>query len=100
MVYVGDTGHNDEGEVVKEPPNGGIDGRIVDMVHLCRGKLRVSSLPSHHVPDDQDGEHAEAGGRAPVDQGVSEEEVFDNLVVPSTHAKTDVEDRPLPPLRS
>lgn len=99
MVNVGDTGHDDEGEVVKEPASYGVQSRVVDLVNLLRVQVVVPALPADQVPDDDKREDAQAGGRAPVDQGVAEEEVLDNVVVPTTHAQTDVENGPLPPLR-
>ena len=93
------SGHDDEGQVVEEPPNNGVEPGVVDLVDIVLGKLLVAALPSDQVPGDQGGKDTQAGGRAPVDQRVAEQEVLCDLVVPAAHPKSDMEEGPLPPLR-
>lgn len=100
MVDVGDTSHDDEGQVVEEPANDGVDAGVVDLVNVELGKLPVPSLPAEDVPDGQKTKDTEPGSRAPIDEGVAEKEVLDDLVVPAAHPETNVQNGPLPPLRS
>lgn len=72
----------------------------MDLVDIGLFKLVVSSLPADQVPDYHKSEDAHGGCGAPVDERVSEEEVLDDGVVPTAHAETDVENGPLPELRS
>lgn len=100
MVHVGYARHRDEGEVMQEPAHRRVQTGVIDVVHVGEAEFIVAALPADEVPDEDHAEDAEAGGAAPVDEGVAEEEVFDDAVVPRTHAETDVEDWPLPELRS
>lgn len=99
MVDVGDTGHGDEGEVVKGPADGGVDAGVVDVIDIGLLEIVVAALPAKQVPDDQEAENTEGGGRAPVHERVAEEEVLDDVVVPAAHAQANVQYRPLPELR-
>lgn len=56
-------------------------------------------MPSQNVPHHHKANNADADGGAPIDQRVSEKEVLDNVVIPATHAKANVQNGPLPPLR-
>lgn len=96
VVDVGDTGHGDEGEVVQEPADDGVDAGVVNVVNVVLAELVVAALPADGVPCDDQSEQSERGGAAPVHERVAEEEVLDNVVVPTTHAETDVQERPLP----
>ena len=98
MVNVGDTSHGDEGQVVQEPAEHGVDARVVEVVDLGPSELVVAALSADRVPSDHDEEEADREGRAPVDERVAEQEVLDDMVVPAAHAETDVQEGPLPGL--
>lgn len=96
MVDVGDASHGDEGEVVEEPADDGVQTRDADMVNVFGRQLVVATLPTNKVPDENQAEDAKRGRAAPVDEWITEEEIFDDLVIPGAHTKANVEDRPLP----
>ena len=96
VVHVSHTSHGDEWQVMEEPTDHGIDPGVVEMVDLSPGEFVEASLPADGVPCAHAKEEDEGEGGAPVDDRVAEEEVFDNVVVPSAHAKSNVEERPLP----
>ena len=96
---VSDTSHDDEWQVVQEPSDDWVDTSIVDLVDLRLLQLVVATLPSDEVPEDDEAQEAQGGGGTPVDDWVAEEEVLDDGVIPAAHTETDVQDRPLPPLR-
>jgi hypothetical protein len=98
VVNVGDTGHGDEGQVVQEPAEHGVDAGVVEVVDLGPGELVVAALPADRVPGDHAEEEDDREGRAPVDERVAEQEVLDDVVVPAAHTKTDVQEGPLPGL--
>ncbi len=50
----------------------------MDLVNIALLQLVVSALPAKKVPHQHGGEDAETGSRAPVDDGVSEEEILDD----------------------
>jgi len=99
VVHVGDARHGHEGEVVQDPAEDRVDARVVDVVDVGRLELVVAALPADEVPDHEEAEGAQGGRGAPVDEGVAEEEVLDDVVVPAAHTETDVQDWPLPELR-
>lgn len=99
VVNVGDTRHDDKGKVVQEPADDGVDAGVVDLINLKVAELLEPALPSHNVPCHNSGDKAERGGGDPVDERVAKKEVLDNVVIPAAHAKADVQDGPLPPLR-
>lgn len=86
----------------------------MDVVDVRGFEFGVAALPADQVPGDEQPEDAEGGGGGPVDEGVAEEEVFDDWgelvekgerekgertgVVPAAHAEADVEEGPLPEL--
>lgn len=88
VVDVGHTGHGDEGGVVQDPTDDGVDAGVVDEVDVGLAEFVVAALPADKVPEDEQAEDAQAGGGAPVDDGVAEEEVLDDEVVPGAHAET------------
>ena len=96
VMNVSHTRHSDEGEVMQEPADDGVDAGVVEVVDLGPGELVVAALPADRVPREHEEEEAEREGRAPVDGRVAEEEVLDDVVVPAAHAQADVEDGPLP----
>lgn len=98
VVHVSDTGHGDERQVVQEPADDGVDAGVVEVVDLGPGELVVAALPADGVPGEHAEEDDERKGRAPVDERVAEQEVLDDVVVPTAHAEADVEQRPLPGL--
>ena len=96
VMDISDSSHGDEGQVVQEPADHGVDTGIVDLVDFSLRELVVATLPADEIVGYQQEEDSERDGTAPVDKGVTEEEVLDNVVVPTAHAETDVEKRPLP----
>ena len=56
VVHIRDSGHGDEGKVVQEPADGGIDAGVVDLVDIGLAQLLVASLPADQVP-----QHEETG---------------------------------------
>ena len=78
MVNIGDTSHNNERQVVQEPSNNRVDTSIMDLVDIDLLQLIITALPSDKVPEDDEAEDAEGGGRAPVDDWVAEKEVLDD----------------------
>jgi len=100
VVHVSNTSHDNKGKVVQEPAGQRIQSCVVDVVDLALGEIVNASLPSKDVPDDDQTGNTKRSGGAPVDERVAEKEVLDDVIAPTTHAKTDVEERPLPPLGS
>lgn len=100
MVNVGDTRHDDKGKVVQEPADDGVYAGVVNLLNLKVVELLESALPSHNVPRHNKSDKAERGGGDPVHERVTKKEVLDNVVIPAAHAKADIQDGPLPPLRS
>lgn len=114
MVHICDTSHGDKGNVVQEPANNGVETGVVNVVNVHGLEVIVATLPADEVPGNIEGEDTERGGGAPVDDGVTEEEVLDNcdrlgytyqnhgglltIVVPTAHAETNMEEWPLPEL--
>lgn len=91
-----DSGHGDKRQVVQKPADDGVDAGVVEVVDIALGEVVVAALPAYAVPDDHQTEDGEGCGTAPVDEGVAEEEVLDDVVVPAAHAEADVEEWPLP----
>lgn len=75
---IGDTTHQDEWKVVQEPTDNGVDSGIMDVVHLVEAEVGVATLPADDVEAEECGKERKREGTNPVDEGVSEEEVFDN----------------------
>lgn len=98
VVHVGDTRHNNKGEIVKEPASHGVKSRVVNLVNIVLVEFFETTLPSQDVPNNDEANNTERYSRAPVDKGVTEEEILDDVVVPTTHSETNMQDRPLPPL--
>mgnify|MGYP005989195533 CR=1 FL=1 len=98
VVDVGDTGHDDERQVVQEPSNNGVDTRVVHLVEFLLVEVLEATLPAQDVPNNSQTDESQSHGASPVDEGVSEQEVLDNVVIPAAHTKTNVKDGPLPPL--
>ena len=85
---------------MEKPAYNGIKSGVMDLIGLRRFKLVVSALPADEIPCHHRAKNTKGEGAAPIDNGVAEEEVLDDVVVPAAHAKADVEDRPLPELGS
>lgn len=100
VVHVSNTSHDNKRKVVQEPSSKRVQGRVVNVVNLVLGEVVDASLPSEDVPDDDKTSNTERSGGTPVDERVAEKKVLDNIITPPTHAKTNVEDWPLPPLGS
>lgn len=99
VVNICHTCHDNKWKIVENPANNRIQPGIMDMVNVGLAEVFIASLPADKVPKDQDTKHAQAGSAAPVNRRVSEEVVFNNAVVPGTHAKANLEYRPLPEFR-
>lgn len=85
MVDVGDSSHDDERKVMKEPSQNGVKTRVVDLVNIVLGQIIKSSSPSKNVPNSNQADGTQRSRRSPVDERIAEKEVFDNLVIPSAH---------------
>lgn len=62
MVDIGDTTHEDEGEVVQEPANDGVDTGVVDVVHVVLSQVGVATLPADQVEDEEETEEGDGEG--------------------------------------
>jgi hypothetical protein len=100
VVNIGDTSHGDEWQIVKEPTNDWIYGGIMNLIDIGLLELVVTTLPSYKIPHNEKSNESQACSRAPIDERVAKEEVLDNGIIPSTHAKTNMEKWPLPKLGS
>lgn len=78
VVDVGDTAHSHEGKIVEDPTDDGVDSGVVDLVNIGLLKVVVTALPADNVPDYDKTKDAETGCAAPVDEGITEEEVLNN----------------------
>lgn len=96
MMNVGNSGHGNEGKVVQEPTNDGIDTGIVEVVDIALREFVVAALPANAVPDDHEAENGKGGSGSPVYEGVAKKEVLDNVVIPAAHTETNMEEWPLP----
>ena len=99
-MHVRHAGHGHERQIVQEPPKDGVQAAVVDLVDFLLLELDVTTLPAHDIPGGEQSDEQEAEGTTPVDCRVAEEEVLYNVVVPPAHSEADVEDGPLPELRS
>ena len=84
-MHVSYTSHGNEGEVVQEPADNWIEAGVVEVVHLSPGELIEAALPADSVPCEHPKEEDDREGRAPVDCRVAQEEVFDDVIVPTAH---------------
>lgn len=66
------------------------------MINISHRQLGVPALPPDKVPKDCQAKSTKRCCTAPIDERVPEEEVLDGVIVPATHAKTHVQNRPLP----
>lgn len=82
--------HGNERNVVQDPSNGRIDCRVMDLVNIGLLQIVVSTLPAYDVENHDEAKDTKTGSTAPVDCRVSKEKVLDDIIVPSTHAETDV----------
>jgi len=78
VVHICNTSHEDEGEVVKEPPNNRINTGVVDVINVSKRQIGVATLPADEVEEDEEAEEWKRGGTCPVDKRVTKEEVFDD----------------------
>jgi len=78
VVHVRNTAHEDEGKVVKEPPNDGVDTGVVDVINVSKREISIATLPADEVEDDEEAEERKRGGTCPIDEGVAKEEVLDD----------------------
>lgn len=58
VVDVGHTGHGDEGCVVQDPADDGVDAGVVDEVDVRLAEFVVATLPADEVPEDEQAEDA------------------------------------------
>lgn len=99
VMDIGDSCHCNEWEVVEEPSNHWVDTGVVDLVDLRLVEIDVAALPADEIPYNNKSKEGESGGRSPVHEWVTEEEIFDDGIVPAAHTQANVQDRPLPELR-
>lgn len=85
---------------MEKPAYDRIKSSIMDLINLPRLELLVPALPADEIPCHQCAKDTKRYSAAPINNGVAKEEVLDDVVVPAAHAKTNVQDRPLPELRS
>ena len=78
VVNVSDATHGDEGQVVQEPAEDGVEAGVVDLVEVGGGQVGKAALRADGVECDEGAEEAEGERGAPVDKGIAEEEVFDD----------------------
>lgn len=95
-MNIGNTAHSYKWQIVQKPSNHRIKASVMDLVDFSLLEVVEASLPTDQVPEDNEAEDAEGSSGAPVDGWVTKEEVLDNLVVPTAHAETNVENGPLP----
>lgn len=98
VVHVGDTRHDNKGEIMEEPSSQGIKASIVDLIHIVLSELPKATLPAKNVPNSNETDNTERRSGAPVNERIAKKEVLDDIIIPATHTKTNVQDRPLPPL--
>ena len=84
---------------MQEPAHNRIETRVVYVIDFLLAQLIIATLPAYGVPSDQKGEDTKRSGTAPIHKGITKKEVFYDIVIPTTHAETDVKERPLPELR-
>jgi hypothetical protein len=113
MMDIGDTAHGKEWQVMQGPTNNWVNTGVVNLINVGLLQVGVPALPSNSVEDDNQTEDSETGSATPVDEGITEKEILHDLrllvnvyhvvddyeltvVVPSTHAETNVKERPLP----
>jgi hypothetical protein len=99
VMYIGNTSHGHKRKVVKEPSENWVESGVMNLVNIGLFEFGVTSLPADQVPHNHKSGNAESSGRSPVDQWVSKKEVLHDRVIPTTHAKTDIKNWPLPELR-
>jgi hypothetical protein len=100
VVHVSNTSHDNKRKVVQEPSSQRIQGCVVNVVDFLLREVVNTSLPSKDVPNDDQASNTKRGSRTPVDEWVAEKEVLDDVIAPTAHSKTNMEERPLPPLGS
>lgn len=78
MVYIGDTAHRHEGDVMQNPANDRINTSIVDLINVRLLEIVVTALPANKVEDDNESEYNKTGSTTPVNCRVAEKEVFND----------------------
>lgn len=78
VVHVGDARHGEEGQVVQEPAEHGVQARVVEVVDFGGREICVAALPAHDVKGQGEEEEDERREAGPVDERVAEEEVFND----------------------
>lgn len=99
MMDICNSGHCHKWQIMQEPSNYRVKSGVVDLVDVGRLQFVITALPTDQIPDYHKSKDAEGGSRAPIDNGVAEKEVLDDIVIPTTHTKADIENWPLPELR-
>jgi hypothetical protein len=115
VMDIGYTTHSNEREVMQHPPDDGVEAGVVELIDFRLLQVVVAALPAHGVEEHEQYVDSKAGGADPVDERVAEKEVFYDwillehiqpsqgegltVVVPATHAETNIKDRPLPERR-
>ena len=63
---------------MEDPTDDRVDSGVVDLVDLALLEVVVASLPTDNVPDDNQAKDTQTGCAAPVDEGVTQQEVLDD----------------------
>lgn len=98
VMDVGYARHDNKRQIVKEPADHRVDAGVVNLINLLVVQVFAAALPAQDVPGDDQAYESESSSGAEVDKRVTKKEVLDNVVVPTAHAQTNIEDGPLPPL--
>lgn len=99
MMNIRHSSHNNERQIMQNPSNDWVQARIMDMVDICLGKLIVTSLPAHEIPNYQEPKDAKAKCTSPVNEWVAKEIVFNSIVIPRAHPEPNIKYWPLPKFR-
>lgn len=84
---------------MQPPSNDRVQTGVVKEIQLALSHVAVSALPADEVERYHAHEDEQRRCAAPVYERVAEQEVLDNVVVPTAHAQADVQQWPLPRFR-
>ncbi len=71
MMHICHSSHRHKRQIMKKPSCHGIQSAVMDLIDITGLKLIVSSLPADEVPEYQQTENSQRGGRRPVNEGIS-----------------------------
>lgn len=63
---------------MEDPTDDRVDSGVMDLVDLALLEVVVASLPADNIPDDNKPKDTQTGCAAPVDKGVTQQEVLDD----------------------